>query len=79
MVYQHPSLTCIDLGNFDTIKNRNRIHNEGLAAIIEGIVQTAENQGFCLISELQLQQTCLTNEGLNNFLKFTKVKDFLDL
>lgn len=37
LIYQHPSLTCVDLGNFDTIKNRNRIHNEGFTALVDGI------------------------------------------
>jgi len=45
LVYQHQSLTCIDLGNFETIKNRNRIHNEGLTALVDGIVQSAETTG----------------------------------
>ena len=54
LLYQYPSLTCVDLGNLDTIKNRNRIHNEGLNAIVDAIVRTAETLGQCLISELQL-------------------------
>lgn len=52
LVYNHRSLASIDFGNFDTIKNRNRIHNEGLTAIVEGIIRTVEDQGSCLISEI---------------------------
>jgi hypothetical protein len=33
----HPTLTSIDLGNSENIKNRNRLYNEGLEAVIEGI------------------------------------------
>lgn len=34
LVFEHSSLTSLNLGNFLTVKNRNRIHNEGLSAII---------------------------------------------
>ena len=34
LVFQHPSLTSLNLGNNLTVKNRNRIHNEGLSAIL---------------------------------------------
>jgi Ran GTPase-activating protein (RanGAP) involved in mRNA processing and transport len=79
LVYGHPSLTCIDVGNFDTIKNRNRIHNEGLTAIVEGIVKSVETTGQSLISQIQLQQSSLTGEGMVNFLKFSSVKQYVDI
>ena len=34
LVYEHQSLTSLNLGNNMTVKNRNRIHNEGLSAIL---------------------------------------------
>ena len=30
LVNEHPSLTALDLGNSENIKNRNRIYDEGL-------------------------------------------------
>lgn len=42
-------------------------------------MRTVEDRGFSLISEIQLQQASLTNEGLFNFLKFAKVKDGVDI
>lgn len=60
LVKKHPSLTAVDLGNSENIKNRNRLYNEGFEAIIQGILQTP----VCsLISELNLQSTCITSDG----------------
>ena len=43
LVHEHPSLVSLDLGNScSVVKNRNHIHNEGLAAIIEGISQSKD-------------------------------------
>ena len=56
----HPSLTAINLGNTEHIKNRNRLYNEGFEAVIQGIVQSPD---YSLISELHLQSTCLSYEG----------------
>jgi hypothetical protein len=54
-------LTAIDLGNTENIKNRNRLYNEGLESIVQGIYQT---KTASIISELHLQSTCLSGEGL---------------
>lgn len=62
LVHEHPSLTALDLGNSENIKNRNRIYNEGLKAIIEGMADSADET--CLISELHLQSSCITGKGL---------------
>ena len=37
LVHEHPSLTAIDLGNSENIKNRNRIYDEGLQALVSGM------------------------------------------
>ena len=37
LVYEHQSLTSLNLGNSMTVKNRNRIHNEGLSAILQAV------------------------------------------
>ena len=58
----YPSLTALDLGNSENIKNRNRIYDEGLQALVEGM--TTSKSGFCLISELHLQSACISGEGL---------------
>lgn len=50
LVKEHPSLTALDLGNSENIKNRNRIYNEGLKSIIEGMAESGDEA--CLISEL---------------------------
>jgi len=38
----HPSLVSIDLGNSEHIKNRNRLYNEGLSSLIEGIINSKD-------------------------------------
>lgn len=48
MVKNHPTLTAIDLGNSENIKNRNRAYNEGFRAVIEGMAHGGES----MISEL---------------------------
>lgn len=48
LVKDHPSLTAIDLGNSENIKNRNRIYNEGFKSVIEGMAHS----DCSLISEL---------------------------
>lgn len=57
---RHPSLTSVDFGNSDVINNRNRIYDEGFVGIIEGIIKSP----YSLISELYLQSTCITGDGL---------------
>ena len=64
LVHEHPSLASLDLGNSDAVKNRNRIHNEGLAAIIEGIAQSKD---YSLIQELYLSYCGITTEGIKRF------------
>ena len=57
-------LASIDLGNVgESIKNKNRLGNEGLKAIIEGIVESH----YSTISELFLQSTCITSKGMQVF------------
>lgn len=58
------SLTSLDLGNSDNIKNRNRIYNEGLKAMIQAIVDSRESS---LMSEFYLQSACITGRGLREF------------
>jgi hypothetical protein len=50
MLKDHRSLTSLDFGNSEAIKNRNRINNDGLIAIGSAIYQS----NFSLISELYL-------------------------
>ena len=49
LIHEHPSLVSLDLGNSEAVKSRNRIHNEGLTAIIEAIAQSKD---YSLIQEL---------------------------
>ena len=51
LIQDHPTLTCIDLGNSEVIQNRNRLYEEGFSAVVEGIVKS-ENS---LISEINLE------------------------
>jgi hypothetical protein len=37
---EHTSLTSIDLGNSENIKNRNRIYDEGFIALVQGIARS---------------------------------------
>jgi len=60
LVMNHPSLTSIDLGNSDIIQNRNRIYDEGMNGLLDGIIKSE----FSLISELHLQSSFITSEGL---------------
>jgi hypothetical protein len=53
-------LTAIDLGNSESIKNRNRIYDEGVTAMIEGMILSNN----CLISELHLKSASITSEGI---------------
>ncbi len=53
-------MTCVDLGNLENIKNRNRIYDEGLYALIEGIYKSQS----VLISELHLKQASISGYGL---------------
>lgn len=48
LLQDHPSLTSVDLGNSENIKNRNRIYDEGFIGMIEGIIKSETS----LISEL---------------------------
>jgi hypothetical protein len=60
IIMNHKSLTSLDLGNSEAIKNRNRINNDGLIAI-----STALFESECsLLSQLSLQSCGITNEGL---------------
>ena len=60
LVHEHPSLTSVELGNSDNVKNRNRIYNEGFRALIEGIADSKES----LISELHVPASNITHVGL---------------
>ena len=51
LIQDHPTLTCIDLGNSEVIQNRNSLYEEGFSAVVEGIVKS-ENS---LISEINLE------------------------
>lgn len=64
LLVNNGSLTSLDLGNVDNIKNRNRIYNEGLKAMISAIVDSREPS---LMSEFNLQSACITGRGLREF------------
>jgi hypothetical protein len=64
LLVNNRSLTSLDLGNVDNIKNRNRIYNEGLKAMISAIVDCREPS---LMSEFYLQSACITGRGLREF------------
>ena len=64
LVYEHSSLTSLNLGNFLTVKNRNRIHNEGLSAILQAV---ATSRTPSLLQELYLSNCSITTKGLRHF------------
>jgi hypothetical protein len=49
----HPSLHILDLSNSETNVNKNKLRNIGVAAIVEGILQSTD-QGYSLINDLNL-------------------------
>jgi Ran GTPase-activating protein (RanGAP) involved in mRNA processing and transport len=67
LLHENHTLTALDLGNSDSIKNRNRIYNEGLKSLLEG----AASNELSVLSELHLQSTCITGKGLSAFLSLT--------
>jgi len=69
MLRDHRSLTCLDFGNSEDIKNRNRMYNDGLIAIGSAIYDSS----FSLISELHLQSCGITAEGLYKFSHILKL------
>lgn len=62
LVNNNSTLAVIDLGNSDNIKNRNRIYDEGLSAIIQGIADSKVS----VVSELHLTASSITSRGLKN-------------
>lgn len=62
LVNNNPALAIIDLGNSDNIKNRNRIYDEGVVAIIKGIADS----GISVVSELHLTAASITDKGLKS-------------
>ena len=62
LVHEHPSLTSVELGNSENVKNRNRLYNEGFKALIEGIADSKQS----LISELHVPASNLTQVGLQS-------------
>ena len=64
MVHGHQSLASLNLGNSLTVKNRNRIHNEGLSAIMQAI---ATSKTPSLLQELYLSNCSITAKGLRHF------------
>jgi hypothetical protein len=69
LIKNHQSLTAVDLGNSESIKNRNRLYSEGLNALIDGIVDSE----CSLISELNLQAANINT--LQPLLKLPKKVD----
>lgn len=63
LLNENHTLAALDLGNSDSIKNRNRIYNEGLRSILEG----AASNELSVLSELHLQSACITGRGLQAF------------
>jgi GH25 family lysozyme M1 (1,4-beta-N-acetylmuramidase) len=53
MIRNHPSLHIIDLSNSESNVNKNKLRNAGVAAIIDGILESTK-QGHSLINELNL-------------------------
>jgi len=64
LVFEHPSLASLNLGNAQTVKNRNRIHNEGLSAILQAV---ATSKTPSLIQELFLSNSSICSKGLAHF------------
>ena len=64
MIYEHRSLASLNLGNSQSVKNRNRIHNDGLSAIMQAI---ATSKVPSLIQELYLSNSSITIRGLDSF------------
>lgn len=77
MIRNHPSLHIIDLSNSESNVNKNKLRNMGVAAIIDGILES-KKQGHSLISELNLSYNQLTKECLPHFGRLHD-KDFVRL
>ena len=71
LVMNHPSLTSIDLGNTDNIQNRNRIYDEGINGLLDGLIKSE----YSLISELHLQSAFITSDGLSRLHMITRNTD----
>ena len=61
ILLNHRSLTSLDLGNSEAIKNRNRINNDGLIAISTALFES----DVSLLSHLSLQSCGITNDGIS--------------
>jgi GH25 family lysozyme M1 (1,4-beta-N-acetylmuramidase) len=66
MIRNHPSLHIIDLSNSESNVNKNKLRNAGVAAIIDGILESTK-QGHSLINELNLSYNQLTKDCLPHF------------
>lgn len=64
-MHEHPSLTSLNVGNTLAVKNRNRIHNEGLAAILQAVATSRMQPS--LLQELYLSNCSITAKGLHMF------------
>ena len=68
IIKNHKSLSAIDFSNNELNVNKNKLRNQGAAAIIEGILDSKE-MGCSLISEINLSYNYLTVECLPLFAK----------
>jgi len=61
MIKNHPSLTVIDFSNTETNMSKNKLKNQGVQAIVEGIL---ESQDHSMIQEINLGYNYLTVDCL---------------
>lgn len=73
----HPSLHIIDFSNSEFNINKNKLRDVGAIAIVEGILESKE-QGYSLISEINLSYNYLTQDCLPHFASLHN-RDFVQL
>jgi len=76
LVYEHPSLASLNIGNSFSVKNKNRIHNEGLSAILQAV---ATSKTPSLLQELFLCNSSITAKGLSQFSLLEQSKNVFEL
>ncbi len=61
MIKNHPSLAIIDFSNTELNMSKNKLKNQGVQAIVEGML---ESEGHSMIQEINLGYNYLTVDCL---------------
>jgi hypothetical protein len=66
IIQDNKTLSMIDFSNSEHVVNKNKLRNRGAISIVEGILESYE-QGYSLISEINLSYNYLTSDCLPYF------------